>query len=303
MKKLKKVRKVSKSIPTTEGAGVKLRRAFGFQYSSSLDPFLLLDDFHSKDPEEYIRGFPWHPHRGIETITYVLKGEIKHEDSMGNAGVIAPGDVQWMTAGNGIIHQEMPKKVGDGELWGYQLWANLPSSHKMMDPRYRGIKGEEIPKIELDDGSIVRIISGEIDGVKGPVKDIITKPEYFDVKMPANSTFTYEIEGSRNVFAYVIGGQAFFDDSRDEFAYEREPDNYLHFEKDPLIKTHSLVQFGEGNVLKITTESKPVRFLLASGVPIKEPVEWYGPIVMNTREELRTAFQEYRNGKFVKKKK
>jgi hypothetical protein len=284
MENIRKIKVSFKSRATFEGAGVRLKRAFGYA-DPSLDPFLLLDDFHSYDPNDYIKGFPWHPHRGIETITYMLHGKIEHGDSLGNGGVIHAGDVQWMTAGSGIIHQEMPKKgLDDTLLWGFQLWANLPASHKMMDPRYRELKNDEIPEISLNDGSVkVKIICGKVNDTKGPVQDIITEPEYLDVTVNPNSEFLHQIKNAHNVFAYCIEGEGFFDDVKKE-----------------LIQKETLVIYGEGDLVKITTENEKVRFLLISGRPLEEPVAWRGPIVMNTEKELNVAFNEYQNGTFIK---
>jgi redox-sensitive bicupin YhaK (pirin superfamily) len=283
MPKIRKVKLILKSRTTMEGAGVRLKRAFGYT-DPSLDPFLLLDDFHSNNPNDYLAGFPWHPHRGIETITYMLHGKMEHKDSMDNSGVIGAGDVQWMTAGSGIIHQEMPKKnVNDPVLAGFQLWANLPATHKMMDPRYRDIKKEQIPEIVVVNGVRVKIICGEINGFKGPVQDIITDPEYLDITIDPNSEFKHSIDKTHNVFAYVIEGEAIFDPI-----------------KDILTTAQNLVIYQEGDQIVIKTNEKPVRFLLISGKPIGEPVAWQGPIVMNTEAELRLAFREYSQGTFIK---
>ena len=283
MSKIREVRVSLKSRSTMEGAGVRLKRAFGYA-DPPLDPFLLLDDFHSDNPNDYMAGFPWHPHRGIETITYMLHGRIEHGDSMKNSGIIGAGDVQWMTAGSGIIHQEMPKKNEDDPyLAGFQLWANLPASHKMMDPRYRDITKDIIPEVSVDNNAKVKIICGEINGVKGPVQDIITEPEYLDVAIEPNSEFKHSIDNGHNVFAYVIEGEATFDPTKNE-----------------IIGPEHLVIFSEGDEVLIQTKTKPVRFLLISGKPIGEPVAWRGPIVMNTEEELRLAFNEYNKGTFIK---
>lgn len=284
MNKIRKIKVTLKSRPTFEGAGVRLKRAFGYA-DESLDPFLLLDDFHSDNPRDYSAGFPWHPHRGIETITYMLHGHVEHGDSLGNGGVIEAGDVQWMTAGSGIIHQEMPKKnKKDTLLWGFQLWANLPASHKMMDPRYRDIKKSQIPEISLNDNNVrIKIISGELDGVKGPVQDIITYPEYLDVTISPNFEFVHPIREGYNVFAYTIEGEGYFDDSKED-----------------LLRKETLVIYRDGDVVKISTDKEKVRLLLISGKPLKEPVAWRGPIVMNTDEELRIAFEEYQNDTFIK---
>ncbi|WP_406660615.1 pirin family protein [Methanolobus sp. ZRKC3] len=283
---IRKVRKILKSMPTIEGAGVHLKRSFGFHHVPQLDPFLLLDDFHSDDPEKYIMGFPWHPHRGIETITYVLEGDVEHGDSMGNKGTINPGDVQWMTAGSGIVHQEMPKGDENGNLWGFQLWANLPASHKMMDPRYREVKSADIPEVSMDNGIRIKIICGEVNGVKGPVRDIVTNPEYLDITVPAKQTFEYPTESGCTVLAYVIEGEGFFD-----------------LETDSSTSKENLVMFDDGEKIVVTAGDETLRFLLITGKPIGEPVAWYGPIVMNTQEELKIAFDEYNNGTFIKNQK
>ena len=302
MGKIRKIKKILRSKPTIEGAGVHLKRAFGFYQVPMLDPFLLLDDFHSNNPNDYIRGFPWHPHRGIETITYVLHGKVEHGDSMGNKGIIQPGDVQWMTAGSGIIHQEMPKGQEDGLMWGFQLWANLPASHKMMDPRYRDVKSHQIPEIALDHGVKVKIICGEVNGVQGPARDIVIDPEYLDITIPSKTNLAYPVKRGYTAFAYVIGGKGYFDQNRDSYAYEVEGANYFDFRRECLIDAENLVTFGDGDELAISTEENSVRFLFVSGRAMGEPVAWYGPIVMNTQEELRIAFEEYQNGTFIKKR-
>ncbi|VVB88191.1 Pirin [uncultured archaeon] len=276
--------KILKSKPTIEGAGVHLKRAFGYHEVPLLDPFLLLDDFHSQNPADYIAGFPWHPHRGIETVTYMLEGRVEHGDSMGNKGVIFPGDVQWMTAGSGIIHQEMPK--GDhGHMWGFQLWVNLPSTHKMMEPRYREVKKEQINEVAIDKNVKIRVICGEVENTKGPVQDIVVDPEYLDITMTQDTEFEHRIKRGYKAFAYVIEGSGYFD-----------PD------KEKLIDIEHLVIFKDGDKVKIIPDDKSLRFLLVSGKPLGEPVAWYGPIVMNTQEELDIAFEEYRNGTFIKHK-
>ena len=294
------IRKVWKSRPTIEGAGVHLKRAFGFHELPQLDPFLLFDDFRSKSPEEYIRGFPWHPHRGIETITYMLEGCVEHGDSMGNRGIISAGDIQWMTAGGGIIHQEMPKGNQLGRMGGFQLWANLPARHKMMDPRYREVKDAQIPQVKAPGGAIVRVICGEVAGVRGPVREIVTDPELLDVSMPAGKTFTHPVKAGHTVFAYVFEGEGYFDDGRDPYARDEVGANYFDMARPCACGEHTLVLYGPGEAVVVACEQKPVRFLLAAGKPIKEPIAWYGPIVMNTQEELRTAFKEYEEGTFVK---
>jgi redox-sensitive bicupin YhaK (pirin superfamily) len=300
MSAIRKITKVWQSKPTLEGAGVHLRRAFGYYQVPEFDPFLLLDDFRGDSPADYIKGFPWHPHRGIETITYMLAGEVEHGDSMGNKGVILPGDVQWMTAGSGIIHQEMPQGDDRGRMYGFQLWANLPASQKMMAPRYRDVKSARIPEISLAQGVRVKIICGRVNGTVGPVQDIITDPEYLDVSMPAGAAFHHPIPAGHTAFAYVIDGEGYFDPERDAFAHEVVGNNYFDFERKCICGNRSLVRFGDGDEVAISATSQPVRFLLVSGRPIREPVAWYGPIVMNTQEELRLAFQEYQQGNFIK---
>ena len=300
MSETRKIKKVFRAKPTIEGAGVHLKRVFGFSEVPAFDPFLLLDDFRSDDPDRYLAGFPWHPHRGIETITYVLEGDVEHGDSMGNKGDIGPGDVQWMTAGSGVIHQEMPKGDSRGRMGGFQLWANLPASHKMMDPRYREVKSEEIPGVELDNGVAVRIICGEVAGTQGPVKDIVTEPQYLDVTVPAGVEYVHPVAEGLTVFAYLIEGKAFFCKEKKPFTYEVSGRNYFDMDREPFVGNGEAVLFDHRGALAVMTEEEPVRFLLISGRPIGEPVAWYGPIVMNTQEELRAAFDEYRKGTFVR---
>jgi quercetin 2,3-dioxygenase len=284
MGKLRETKEIFKARPTIEGAGVHLKRAIGNRQDFSLfDPFLLLDDFHSSNPSDYLSGFPWHPHRGIETITYVFEGEVEHGDSMGNKGVINTGDVQWMTAGSGIIHQEMPKGRQDGLLWGLQLWANLPASHKLMEPRYRGITSKQVPQVKTENGVSVKIICGEYQGAKGPVQDIVTNPKYLDVTLPAGSQFKNPTEKGHTVITYILKGTGKFGAKQDN-----------------LLGKETLVVYTDGDEVTVSTENDPVRFILISGKPIREPVAWAGPIVMNTQEELRTAFEEYQNGTFIK---
>jgi hypothetical protein len=294
------IKRALKSRPTIEGAGVHLKRAIGFHDTSLFDPFLLLDDFHSSNPADYISGFPWHPHRGIETITYMLQGKVDHGDSMGNKGTISSGDVQWMTAGSGIIHQEMPKGQKEGHMWGFQLWANLPASQKMMPPRYRDVKSNQIPEVKTDKGTRIKVVCGEINKVKGPVQDIVTDPEYLDISVPPQSTFKHHVKKGHTCFAYVVDGAGSFDQSQDPYAYEKMGTNYFDFTRNRLLDNETLILFDDGDEVVVTTIDKPVRFLLLSGKPIKEPVAWYGPIVMNTQEELRIAFEEYENGTFLK---
>ena len=303
MGKARKIKKIWKSKPTLEGAGVHLKRAFGFQEVPQLDPFLLLDDFHSNNPAEYLAGFPWHPHRGIETITYVLHGKVEHGDSMGNKGIISSGDVQWMTAGNGIIHQEMPKGTAGGLMWGFQLWANLPASQKMMDPRYRDVTQNQIPEVKPGSGVTVKVICGKVSGTAGPVTDIIIEPEYLDVTVAAGVAFTHPVKNGHTLFAYAIEGKGYFDPERNSFGHEIVGTNYFDFKRECLVGPENFVLYERtGDQVVITAEDSPVRFLLVSGKPIGEPVAWYGPIVMNTREELRVAFEEYQQGTFIKHK-
>ena len=302
MAQMRKIRKVWKSKPTIEGAGVHLKRVFGFSQVPMFDPFLLLDDFRSDIPDQYVKGFPWHPHRGIETITYVLRGDVEHGDSMGNQGVISAGDVQWMTAGSGIIHQEMPQGDQNGRMYGFQLWANLPKSHKMMDPRYRDVKSRQIPDVLLENGAKLKVICGKVGDVQGPVRDIITDPEYLDVTVPAGSEFIYPTKRGHTVFAYVIDGRGCFCNEKRALSYEIEGANYFDMETDPFISDRTVVLFGDGDQMMVSTDGDAVRFLLISGRPINEPVAWYGPIVMNTQDELRIAFDEYRNGTFIRHK-
>ena len=261
----------------------------------------MFDDFHSNEPSDYLRGFPWHPHRGIETITYVLHGRVEHGDSMGNKGVIEPGDLQWMTAGSGIIHQEMPQGDDDGLLWGFQLWANLPASQKMMDPRYRGIVAAEIPEAKLN-GVRVKVICGQVGGVQGPVRDVVVDPEYLDVTVPQETTFTHAIKRGYTALAYVIDGEGYFDTERNAYSHEVVGSNYFDFNRQCECRAENLILFEDGDAVTVKTNSRPVRFLLISGKPIGEPIAWYGPIVMNTQEELKVAFEEFEKGTFIKSK-
>jgi hypothetical protein len=298
----RKIHKIIMSKPTLEGAGVHLQRAFGFGDTHTFDPFLLLDDFRNDTPADYAPGFPWHPHRGIETITYVLRGKVAHGDSMGNNGVITAGDVQWMTAGNGILHQEMPEGDPDGRMYGFQLWANLPRTHKMMEPRYQDVKSAQIPVVSLASGVTVRVVCGEVAGVRGPVQNIVIDPQYLDVTIPAKTRFTFPTPPGYTVFAYLIDGRATFCDEQDPFAYERQGSNYFDTRHDQWLGDRTLVVFEDGDQVLVNTEDYPVRFLLISGRPIHEPVAWYGPIVMNTEHELRQAYDELEHGTFIKKK-
>ncbi len=296
----RKIKRVFRSRATLEGAGVHLKRAFGFHEVKMFDPFLLLDDFRSNNPEQYLKGFPWHPHRGIETITYVLKGDVEHGDSMGNKGIINAGDVQWMTAGSGIIHQEMPKGDQSGGMFGFQLWANLPKTHKMMDPRYQEVKSGQFPTVTRENGTRIKVVAGEIEGVKGPVNDIVITPQYLDVELPANASFTLPTVKGHKVIAYVIDGKGYFTREKDLFTYEIEGTDGAASESSRIIGNESLILFGDGEAVEVTTADEPLRFLLFSGKPIGEPIAWYGPIVMNHEGELRTAFEELERGTFVK---
>lgn len=271
------------SRETIEGAGVHLRRAFGYYEVPRLDPFLMLDDFRSQNPAEFIAGFPWHPHRGIETVTYMLDGFVQHEDSMGNKGVIRSGDVQWMTAGNGIIHQEMPKHLDDGKMGGFQLWVNLPASHKMMDPRYQEVQRATIPETEPSKGVRVRVVAGEVNGVRGPVKEIVVDPQYLDVQIQPGATFAHPVKRGHRAFAYVLEGRGRFDADRGE-----------------VVDSENLVLFRDGDSVRVEAMDRPLRFLLISGKPLHEPVAWWGPIVMNNRRELEVAIEEFQEGTFVK---
>jgi redox-sensitive bicupin YhaK (pirin superfamily) len=298
---LRPVRKLSKAKPALEGAGVHLRRAFGFGHTSDFDPFLLLDDFRNDVPEDYLAGFPWHPHRGIETITYVLAGTVEHGDSMGNHGAIASGDVQWMTAGSGIIHQEMPKGDPAGRMHGFQLWANLPAALKMTAPRYQEVKSADIPEVTDDDGTNVRIVCGRFWGKSGPVDGIAADPMYLDVSIPPGLRKTLPVETTRNAFAYVFGGSGKFCDASGPLAVPTEGVGWSDTAPPAEADNRSLVLFDRGDELAVQAGDKGIRFLLCSGQPLQEPVAWYGPIVMNTQEQLRTAFQELNDGTFLKR--
>jgi redox-sensitive bicupin YhaK (pirin superfamily) len=295
------VKRLVQSKPTLEGAGVHLRRAFGFGNTSDFDPFLLLDDFRNDVPEDYLKGFPWHPHRGIETITYVLAGTVEHGDSMGNRGAIAPGDVQWMTAGSGIIHQEMPKGDAAGRMHGFQLWANLPSALKMTAPRYQEVKAADIPVITDDDGTQVRIVSGNFWGKSGPVDGIAAEPVYLDVSVPPNRRKTLPVETTRHAFAYVFAGGGKFGNASEPRATRTdiigaEPGGAPPVQAD----NRSLILFDRGDEVTVQAGEQGIRFLLVSGKPLEEPVAWQGPIVMNTPEQLRQAFRELEQGTFLK---
>lgn len=283
MESVRTIKETLKSKSVLEGAGVQLKRVFGFHEVPKLDPFLLFDDFHSSNPDDYIKGFPWHPHRGIETISYMLQGSVEHGDSMGNKGTISQGDVQWMTAGSGIIHQEMPRGDTKKRLWGFQLWANLPAKYKMMAPRYQEIKQEQIPETFLKNNVVIKVICGSLNGIQGPVKDIVIEPEFLDITIPSHTIFSHNTKKDHTVFAYILDGSGIFDPDRKK-SYTKE----------------TLVIFDQGTSIEISTDKESVRFLLISGKPINEPIAWHGPIVMNTDKELEIAFEEYNNDTFLK---
>ena len=297
---LRPVKEIVRTQPTMEGAGVKLQRAFGFGKSNDYDPFLLLDDFRNDNPRDYLAGFPWHPHRGIETITYVLAGSVEHGDSLGNTGRMTAGDVQWMTAGSGILHQEMPRGDDLGRMHGFQLWANLPSRLKMTTPRYQDIPSSAIPEVTDDDGTRVRVISGEFWGKRGPVDGVAAEPSYVDVSVPPGRKKRIAVEITRNAFAYVFAGSGTFRDASDPQAVLTEsgadPNAPPRYEAG----NHSLVLFDRGDEVVVQAGDEGIRFLLVSGRPIEEPVAWYGPIVMNTQAELRQAVAELRDGSFIR---
>ena len=297
---IRPVKKILKAQPTIEGAGVNLRRAIGFGDPSEVDPFLLLDDFRNERPEDYLAGFPWHPHRGIETITYVLAGSVEHGDSMGNKGVISSGVIQWMTAGSGIIHQEMPKGDTKGRMHGFQLWANLPSSLKMTPPRYQGIESKDIPEVTDDDGTSVRLVCGEFWGKRGPVDGIAADPIYIDVSVPEGKRKSLKIDTRNNAFAYVFAGSGKFCNASEPLAVPTESVGWLDTNPPVEANNRSLILFDSGDEVTVQAGDKGIRFLLISGRPLKEPVAWYGPIVMNTQAELKTAFEELQKGTFLK---
>jgi len=299
---IRPIKRITQSTPTMEGAGVKLRRAFGFGETAETDPFLLLDDFRNDRPQDYLAGFPWHPHRGIETITYVLSGTVEHGDSLGNRGILGSGDVQWMTAGRGIMHQEMPQGDKQGRMHGFQLWANLPSSLKMTAPRYQDIKHAEIPEVVDDDGTRVRVVCGEFWGKRGPVEGVAADPQYLDVFVPPGLRKTLKVETERRAFAYVFEGSG-------SFRAASQPQGVLTEHQvdgnDVVVREtvgdRSLVLFDSGDEVTVQAGEQGIRFLLVSGKPIQEPVAWYGPIVMNTQAELKQAVAELREGTFIKR--
>ena len=293
---IRAVKKVVQAKPTLEGAGVKLRRAFGFGTTTDTDPFLLFDDFRNENPDDYLAGFPWHPHRGIETITYVLAGTVEHGDSLGNRGAMSAGDVQWMTAGRGILHQEMPKGDGHGRMHGFQLWANLPKALKMTAPRYQDIVAKDIPEITDDDGTHVRVITGDFWGKKGPVEGVAADPRYLDISVPPGKQKRIAVDRTHHAFAYVFAGSGTFRDASAPQGVLNELTNA----RDAGTTNRSLVLFDQGDEVVVQAGDDGIRFLLISGRPIDEPVAWYGPIVMNTQEELQQAFSELRDGTFIK---
>jgi redox-sensitive bicupin YhaK (pirin superfamily) len=298
---IRPVKKIIQSKPTMEGAGVHLRRAFGFGDTKEFDPFLLLDDFRNDNPDEYKAGFPWHPHRGIETITYVLAGEVDHGDSLGNKGVLGAGDVQWMTAGSGIMHQEMPRGDAQGRMHGFQLWANLPRSLKMTAPRYQDIKAKDVPEVIDDDGTKVRVVTGDFWGKKGPVEGVAADPRYLDISVPPGKKKTFKVEVDRHAFAYIFAGFGAFASASKPFGVltEKQVDGEeVTFREQT--GNRSLIVFDRGDEVTVQAGEEGIRFLLVSGKPIEEPVAWYGPIVMNTQAELQQAVSELRSGTFIK---
>lgn len=297
---LSPVRKTSRARQTREGAGVNLHRAFGFGDTEQTDPFLLFDDFRGDREEDYIAGFPWHPHRGIETVTYVLAGTVEHGDSLGNSGRLESGSIQWMTAGSGIVHQEMPKGDELGRMHGFQLWANLPRDLKMTDPRYQDIPGAEVPVRSEDDGTIIRVLCGEFGGIGGPVDGIAAAPRYLDISIPPGKSKTLKMDIESNAFAYIFEGDGSFAGASDPQAVPYEHEEGVIKLKPVEVDNRSLLLFDSGDEIRVTAGDQGLRFLLVSGRPIREPVAWYGPIVMNTQDELQTAFDEFRSGTFLR---
>jgi redox-sensitive bicupin YhaK (pirin superfamily) len=301
---IRAVKSVTEAQPTLEGAGVHLHRGFGFGKTSEFDPFLLFDDFRNERPQDYLKGFPWHPHRGIETITYVLAGTVDHGDSLGNKGILGAGDIQWMTAGSGILHQEMPKGDANGRMHGFQLWSNLPQSLKMTGPRYQDVKSDEIPTVVEDDGTAVRVVCGEFGGKRGPVEGVATDPNYFDISVPPGMRKRLKVDVTRHAFAYVFAGSGVFRGAsgpqpvRTDMTGELDENTVL-----TNVGNRSLVLFDRGDEIIVQAGDEGIRFLLVSGKPLEEPVAWYGPIVMNTQDELQTAIKELRNGTFIKHEK
>jgi redox-sensitive bicupin YhaK (pirin superfamily) len=297
---IRPVKQITQAVPTMEGAGVKLHRAFGFGKTEDFDPFLLFDDFRNDKPQDYLAGFPWHPHRGIETITYVLAGSVEHGDSLGNRGVLSDGDIQWMTAGSGIIHQEMPAGNTKGLMHGFQLWANLPSSMKMTSPRYQDIQGKDIPLVQEDDGTVAKVICGDFWGKSGPVDGIAASPSYIDISLPPNTVKEIKIAVERHTFAYVFAGSGIFDyaSKPQAVAHETLDGNETKYYSNA--GNRSLVLFDTGDRIKVKSGPEGLRFLLVSGKPIEEPVAWYGPIVMNTQAEIQQAMRDLQTNNFLR---
>jgi len=298
---IRPVRRISQARPAIEGAGVHLRRAFGFGATSEFDPFLLFDDFRNDRPEDYLAGFPWHPHRGIETITYVLAGEVSHGDSLGNSGTLGAGDVQWMTAGRGILHQEMPKGDTAGRMHGFQLWANLPAALKMTPPRYQDVTSDAIPEVTDDDGTTARVIIGEFWGKRGPVEGIAADPRYLDVWVPPGRRKSLPVEVANSAFAYVFAGGGTFRDASGPQPVVTERTDGSDVAELTAAGDRSLVLFDRGDEVTVQAGEHGIRFLLVSGKPLREPVAWYGPIVMNTQAELQRAYEELQAGTFISK--
>jgi redox-sensitive bicupin YhaK (pirin superfamily) len=298
---IRPVKSISQAVPTMEGAGVKLHRAFGFGKTEDYDPFLLFDDFRNDNPKDYSAGFPWHPHRGIETITYVLAGSVEHGDSLGNNGVLGDGDIQWMTAGSGIIHQEMPEGNSKGMMHGFQLWANLPASLKMTAPRYQDVKGKDIPLVQEDDGTVAKVICGDFWGKTGPVDGIVASPSYVDISIPPNTVKEIIIPVERHSFAYIFAGDGSFDYASAPRAVAHESTDGLETKYYSNVGNRSLVLFDTGDRIKVKSGPEGVRFLLVSGKPIEEPVAWYGPIVMNTQAEIQQALRDLQTNHFLRR--
>jgi redox-sensitive bicupin YhaK (pirin superfamily) len=297
---IRPVKRVVEATPHMEGAGVKLHRGFGFGDTNEFDPFLLFDDFRNERPDDYLAGFPWHPHRGIETITYVLAGTVAHGDSLGNRGSLGAGDVQWMTAGSGIMHQEMPQGDAQGRMHGFQLWANLPRALKMTAPRYQDIQAKDIPEVTDDDGTNVRVVVGEFWGQKGPVEGVAADPRYLDISVAPNRTRRLAVDNSRHAFAYVFAGSGSFRDASKPMPVQTELVGVSDEATPSMLGNRSLVVFDSGDEITVTAGDEGVRFLLVSGRPLEEPVAWYGPIVMNDRAELQQAYAELKNGTFIR---
>jgi redox-sensitive bicupin YhaK (pirin superfamily) len=299
---IRPVKRIVQAQPHVEGAGVKLRRAFGFGNTTDFDPFLLFDDFRNENPDDYLAGFPWHPHRGIETITYVLAGNVAHGDSLGNRGNLGAGDVQWMTAGSGIMHQEMPQGDPKGRMHGFQLWANLPASLKMTRPRYQDVKSGDIPEVTDDDGTKARIICGEFWGRRGPVEGVAADPRYVDISVPPGQLKRIQVETTRHAFAYVFAGSGQFRDASGPIGVLTEATDGSDRVTRDTAGNRALVLFDRGDEIVVQAGDEGIRFLLVSGKPLEEPVAWYGPIVMNTKEQIQQAMSDLRDGTFIKER-